>query len=148
MRIYKIAVLIVIFIVAISNLYAKEAKNTTTVMIAGSYKAPKSLQAKNTIILRGSTEGEFVEVVIKGTIRNFEFTKIEWDTKKNDLVEKETIRKYNILKDKTIVIKTYRPEGIPFERIKWQSISGQKYLYNIHEDGKDNSKRYKEFVLK
>ncbi len=103
--------------------------------IRGYYEPPESLNHKNTIVLDGLLEGEFVEVVVNGEIKDFEHIKLEWDEKTSELVEKECINKFEIIKDKKIVIKTYMPEGIPCEKIKWKSSSGKSYEHIIMQYG-------------
>ncbi len=47
--------------------------------------------------------------------------------------EKEVVKRFEKLKDQIVVIKTYQPEGIPSEKIKWKSRSGKAYEYVISE---------------
>ena len=102
------------------------------VIIKALYEKPLSLKDENTVFLEGLAEGEeYIEMTVRGEIFDFEQIKLEWD--ENDIKEKETVRKIEKLKDQTIVIKTYQPEGIPVEKIKWKSRSGKTYEYIISE---------------
>jgi|BioPla2DNA2_1021312.scaffolds.fasta_scaffold16465_3 hypothetical protein len=102
------------------------------VIIKALYEKPLSLKDENTVFLEGLAEGEeYIEMTVRGEIFDFEQVKLEWD--ENDIKEKETVRKIEKLKDQTIVIKTYQPEGIPVEKIKWKSRSGKTYEYIISE---------------
>jgi len=56
--------------------------------------------------------------------------------------------KFDRLQNQTIVIKTYMPEGIPFEKVKWQSKSGKEYELIIAENSLDGmTENTWEFIL-
>lgn len=104
------------------------------VIIKTSYEKPLSLNDKNTILLEWIIEWEeYIEIIIKGEILNFEQVELSWDESINSLKEKEVIKRIKKLKDQIIVIKTYQPEGIPSEKIKWKSRDGKTYEYIISE---------------
>lgn len=109
------------------------------VTIKGYQKEPASMSSKNSIILKGLSEGEFVEVLVSGEIQNFEHIRLEWDAEKNELVEKEVLSRFDKLTDQAVIIKTYMPEGIPSEKLKWQSLSGKSYEFVIQANGKDGN---------
>ena len=142
-----------VFLFSASGLYVEGADgstqktNPTVVTIRGYYNEPQSIRNKNTIILEGVSDGEFVEIVIKGIVFEFQLVRLVWDDNKNDIVEKEIIYKIDVLKDKIVVIKTYMPEGIPFEKIKWKSATCKQYEFVIHEDCSDDFKGFWEFIL-
>lgn len=118
------------------------------VTIKGYYEQPASLDNDNTIVLHGLSEGEFVEIVIQGEVYNFEHVRLEWDQNESQLIEKEIINSYNKLSNQTVVIRTYMPEGIPMEKIKWKSSTGKDYEYVISEYGLENGGDGKqEFIL-
>jgi hypothetical protein len=117
------------------NLKGKIIENKVT--IKGFYEEPESLKNKQTIVINGVSEGEFVEIVVEGEIIDFEHIKIEWDANQNSIKEKETLKRFDKLINQTLIIKTYMPEGIPSERVKWKSASGKAYEYTIQEDGMD-----------
>lgn len=108
------------------------------VVIKGYYDRPVSMGDKNTVIFSGLSEGEFVEILVQGEIRDFEHVRLEWDENKKDLIEKEIINRIDKAANQAIVIKTYMPEGIPSEKIKWKSMSGKDYEYIIQECGMDD----------
>ncbi len=109
----------------------------TKVKIIGYYEEPNSIHDEDTIILEGVLEGEFVEVDIKGEIFEFEDIRLEWDSETEDLVEVEVIHKIDSLKDQKVIIKTYMPEGIASEKIRWKSQKGEITEFIINENGKD-----------
>jgi len=111
------------------------ASNTKEeVTIKTSYEKPLSLKDKNTIFLDGLQAGEeYIEVIVNGEILNFEQIALIWDESKNVLKEKETVKSIKKLKNQTLVIGTYQPEGIPSEKIKWKSRTGKTYEYIIAE---------------
>lgn len=93
---------------------------------------PLSLEDKNTILLDGLQKGEeYIEVIVKGEIFDFEQIALLWDESKEELKEKETVKSIEKLENQTLVIKTYQPEGIPSEKIKWKSKTGKTYEYII-----------------
>lgn len=110
-----------------------ENENKSKVIIKRYYTEPLSLKEADTLILNGLSSGEFVEVIIEGTIKDFQHVELEWDSEKSDLVEKRVINQFDKLENKVIVIKTYLPEGIPLEKIKWKSPSGKAYEFIISE---------------
>ena len=110
-----------------------ENMEASDVIINTYYEEPLSLANDETIILKGLSDGEFVEVIVKGEISDFELIELKWDEEKNDVVEAGVIHSLNQIKDKTIVIKTYAPEGIPFEKIKWKTLDGEIHEYIIAE---------------
>lgn len=106
------------------------------VIIKGFYKEPPSLYFEKTKTLKGVSMGEFVEIKIHGTIKDFKHVKIEMGSA-GDLLETEILNEFEQLIDQTLIIKTFMPEGIPMEKIKWKSLSGKEYEFFIAEDGID-----------
>ncbi len=126
----------------------QEGKVKSTVIIKGYYDKPSSIEDKDTIVLEGLSEGEFIEIIVKGKIEKFQHIRLEWNDYKNDLVEKETINKLDQIKNQTIVIKTYMPEGMPSEKIKWSSLSGKEYEFIVVENSLgDKNENVWEFEL-
>jgi len=105
------------------------------VVINTYYEEPDSLKDKNTIILNGLMEGEFIEFIVEGEIKDFKHVELVWDEKENALVEKSIINKFDKLTNQTIVIKTYLPDGIPSEKIVWKTLSGKTYEFVIAQNG-------------
>lgn len=104
------------------------------VMIKASYEKPLSFGYKNTVFLNGLLDGEeYIEVVVKGEVFDFEQVALIWDESKNDLKEKETVKRIEKLINQTLIIKTFQPEGIPSEKLKWKSRTGKTYEYIVHE---------------
>jgi len=68
-------------------------------------------------------------------IYEFEFLSLIWNDEEKILVEDKLIKYFDKLNNKVIVIKTYLPEGIPLEKIKWKSPSGKAYEFIIREEG-------------
>lgn len=149
LKIVAVWLLIAICIASVSILISKKAKEAyvSKVTIRGYYEEPESIRSKETIVLKGVLEGEFIEVKVNGTIKDFMLVRLEWDGIKNDVVEKEVVHRIGILKDKTLVIKTYMPEGIPSERLKWKSLSGKQYEFTIAEDLSDESEHFWEYLM-
>lgn len=119
-------------------LAASSTKSNTQedVTIKSSCEKPLSLTNKETILLEGLQDGEeYIEVIVNGDIFDFEQIAVIWDESKNELVEKETVKSIEKIAYQTLVIKTYQPEGIPGEKIKWKSRTGQVYEYIIQQDG-------------
>ncbi|QLG45903.1 hypothetical protein [Costertonia aggregata] len=106
------------------------------VIIKQYYKKPPSTQKKNSILLKGVSEGEFIEIKIQGLIKDFEHIKLEMGND-GDLYEIKTLNKFEQLSNQTLIIKSVIPEGIPMEKIKWKSLSDKEYEYIIAENGKD-----------
>jgi len=127
---------------------AAQSSSQTTVTIRGYYEEPKSISNSNTIVIKGVSKGEFIEVVIEGVIREFQLVRLGWDDKSNNIVEKEIIHEINEVQDQTVVIKTYMPEGIPFEKIKWKSITGKDYEFTICEEFSPDFPGFWKFVCK
>jgi len=139
--------ILVIWQIKTKDIKAPQDTKASKVTIRGYYEEPESIHAKETIILKGVLAGEYIEVKIEGTIEDFELVRLEWDDLKNDLVEKEVIHRIEKLNDQTLVIKTYMPEGIPSEKLKWESLSGKQYEFIVSEDLSDDSEHLWEYVL-
>ena len=107
-----------------------------SLIIEGFYKEPPSFHDKKTTILKGVSEGEFVEIKIQGCIKDFEHVKLEIGSA-GDLFEAEILHKFEQLSNQIVIIKTYIPEGIPMEKIKWKSLSDKEYEFIIAEDGQN-----------
>lgn len=125
-----------------AGIYNQEENDKSQVIIKGYYDQPSSIKSKETVVLKGVSEGEFVEILVQGEIRDFEHLRLEWDAAKNTLLEKDTLNKFDKLTNQIIVISTYIPEGIPAEKIKWKSVNGKSYEYIIQEyslDDKNNA---------
>lgn len=134
----KLIVLLIVLISLVGCTLDKNIHEDNTlqdeIIIKSSYEKPLSLKDENTIILNGLMEGdEYIEITVNGEILDFEHVSVVWDENKDDLEEKETVKKIEKLKDQTLVIKTYQPEGIPSEKIKWKSRTGKSYEYIIQE---------------
>lgn len=123
--------------ISISEPSASNSNTSNTqedVTIKASYEKPLSLTKKDTILLEGLLKGEeYIEVIVNGEIFDFEQVALVWDAAKNELKEKETVKRIEKLSNQTLVIKTYQPEGIPTEKIKWKSRAGKSYEYIIQE---------------
>lgn len=104
------------------------------VVINTYHEEPASIKDKNIIILNGLMKGEFVEIVVDGEIKDFKHVELKWDDKQNTLIETRIIDKFDKLTNQAVVIKTYIPEGIPSEKIKWNTISGKSFEFIIAED--------------
>ncbi|HBW36642.1 hypothetical protein [Desulfosporosinus sp. BICA1-9] len=105
----------------------------SNVAIKTYYEEPASLKDKNTVILNGLLKGEFVEVVVEGEIKDFKHVELKWDDRQSELIETRVINKFETLTNKTIVIQTYLPDGIPSEKIEWKTISGKVNEFIIAE---------------
>ncbi len=106
------------------------------VTIKVSTEIPQSLTNQNTILLDGLLEGgEYIEVIVKGEIFDFEQISVVWEESKSELVEKETVKKIEKLANQPLVIKTSLPEGIPSEKLKWKSRTGKIYEYILQYNG-------------
>jgi len=124
-------------------------KNSTmdnTLTIEGFYEAPLSLQDESTIVIKGMSEGEYIECIIQGEIKNFELVKLKIDDDSGELVESEVLHCFEQLSNQTLIIKTYLTEGIPVEKIKWESTTGKQFDCVIAEDGRDGGLK-KQFKL-
>lgn len=113
---------------------SSNVSTTQEVIIKASYEKPLSLEDKNTLQLDGLQEGkEYIEVIVVGEISDFELISLSWDDGKNELVEKDTVKSIKKIENQTLVIKTYQPEGIPAEKLKWKSKTGNTYEYIIND---------------
>jgi len=120
------------------------------VIIKTYYEKPVSLKNKDTILLKGVQQGEeYIEVTVIGEIFDFEQITLTWDESKSELKEKEVVKSFKSFKNQTLVIKTYQPEGIPTEKIKWKSTTGKTYEYLIAESSLDKTgNNTKKFEMK
>lgn len=141
-------ILMMILIVGCTYNESYHIDENCRVIIKGYYDKPESMDEKSTIIIEGILSGEFIEIVVHGEIYYFEHVSLEWDENKNELVEKEIMNRFNKLTNQTVVIKTYMPEGIPSEKIKWKSDTGKAYEFIISDYSLDGeTENVFEFVL-
>ena len=111
------------------------AQEKSSVTINCYYDEPAGFGDKNAIILDGELKNEYVEIIIQGKVKEFEYLEVEYDAKKNEFIEKGLKAKYSSLENKTVFVKTNLPEGIPSEKIKWKSEKGKEYEYIIWDYG-------------
>jgi hypothetical protein len=126
-----------------SSMASSTAKKDTdnskvSVTISSYYDEPKSAKDKDTIILGDASNREYVEIIIRGKIKDFELVNLEYDDSKNEVVEKERRNQIKELENKTVVIKTILAETIPSQKVKWKSEKGKVYEYVIVDNGKDS----------
>jgi hypothetical protein len=124
--------------------------NTQTIQkvsVKSFYTKPQISNDKEIINLIGNQRnGEYVVINITGTINNFEFFEVEYDMNSQKLIETKIINKISSVTNKYILINTVLPEGIPFEKISWESVSGRKYELILSEGGIDAGIN-QEFIL-
>lgn len=111
------------------------AQKKSTVTINCYYKEPAGFSDKNAIIIAGELKNEYVEIIIQGTVKEFEYLAVEFDADKNEFIENGLKAKYSSLENQTVYIKTNLPEGIPSELIRWKSEQGKEYEYIIRDYG-------------
>lgn len=147
-KVWSIIVLVLVIAVAAGLYFGRNmfAPGQTTVTIRRYYEEPESLRSDDTVVLSVDNQGEFAEVVVDGTIRDFQLVRLEWDDQTGDMVETEVIHNIGEIKDQTVVMKTYFPEGIPGEKLKWQSTSGKEYDFIIQEEFGEDFPGYWEFI--
>lgn len=118
------------------------------VTIEGHYMEPISLSDNETIVLEGLQIGEFVEFIVYGEIKNFKHMKIAYNSDGDSFSEVKELNSYDVLSDQTIVIKTYMPEGIPSELIKWESMDGEIFEFYISDyDLSRDSVKILEYIM-
>jgi len=96
------------------------------------YSEPDALNDPNAIIWNSTASGEYIEVIIKGNVNDFEIVSLGFD-ENSDLVENDILFSLPKVNNKTVIISTYQPEGIPFEMIRWKNTNGKVYKYLIQE---------------
>lgn len=111
------------------------AQKKPSVTINCYYDEPAGFSDKNAIIIAGELKNEYIEIIIQGTVKEFEYLAVDFDAEKNDFIETGLKAKYSSLENKTVFIKTNLPEGIPSEKIKWKSEQGKEYEYIIRDYG-------------
>lgn len=119
-----------------SNSFISGAENNTQgkVVIKVSYEKPISLKNKSTIFLDGVLKGdEYIEVIVRGKIFDFEQVELMSNQFENGLKEKATVKSIKKIENNTLIIKTKQSEWIPAEKIKWKSSSGKTYEYVIYD---------------
>ncbi len=111
------------------------AQKKPSVTINCYYEEPAGYGDKNAIVLGDVLKNHYVEIIIQGKVKEFEYLEVEFDAEKNKLIETGLKAKYTSLDNKTVYIKTDLPEGIPSEKIKWKSEQGKEYEYIIRDYG-------------
>ncbi len=86
-------------------------------------------------LLAGPEEGEYLEMRVSGTIYDVEHVVLAWDEETNSLVEIEVLNRIELIRDGSLLLKTYFPEGIPREKIRWYDAEGKLYRHLVQEAG-------------
>ena len=110
--------ILTILIIITANLSIYSANKENEVVITGTYMAPESFTSSETIRWDSKRGSEYLEIIINGKILDFEIVSLHWEN--DNLAEKSqkfTIKK---IENKTIILVTSLPEGLPSERIKWK----------------------------
>ncbi|QNU67902.1 hypothetical protein EHE19_005490 [Ruminiclostridium herbifermentans] len=118
---------------SMSSQTATQKKSTVTINCY--YEEPAGFSDKNAIKIERELKNDFVEVIIQGKVKEFEYIEVEFDADKNEFLEKGLKAKYSSLDNKTVYIQTNLPEGIPSEMIRWKSEKGKEYEYIIRDYG-------------
>ena len=132
-----ILALIFLQIFALSGCDSKK-KDDTVVTIRTYYQPPESMKDKDSIILQGAGSGEYLEISVAGKIFDFTNLTLSWDENKMEFIEEDIINQLKEVENKTIILETYLPEGIPQEKITWELSDGEKFEHLVAEDGKGN----------
>lgn len=111
------------------------AQKKPSVTINAYYDEPASYSDENSIIWGDVLKNEYVEVIIQGKVIDFEYLHVDYDDKTKEFVENGLKGKYSTLENKTVVIRTDLPEGIPSEKLKWKNEQGKEFEYIIRDYG-------------
>lgn len=123
----KIFLTVLFLVASISQLVSSDTENS--VILRGAYLPPESLENPETIIWECEYKGEYLEVIVTGKILNLQLVNLSFE--ENDLVEKSQLFLLDKVEDKTIVLLTSLPSGMPYEKLKWTDMSGKEFEYLI-----------------
>jgi len=124
---------------------SNQFSNINQVVLTQYYNKPLSYFDKESIIIKGSDKGEFIEIKVEGIIRDFEYFTLKMEDSGN-LIESELITKFKQISNQTLIIECSIPGGIPFEKIKWKNINFKEFEFIISENGLHHN-RQKIFFL-
>lgn len=103
------------------------------VIIKVYYKKPVTKIDDKTVFFKGVSSGEYLEIIIKGEITNFKVSEIKFNNNLTfDIIK--NIKEFPSLKNQTIFIETYLPEGIPSEKLTWIDINGKIQTWLIGQN--------------
>ncbi len=104
------------------------------VTINGYYRKPVDKINEDVILLENASSHEYIEIIVIGEIINFKYIEIDFNDN-NDFDFVRIINEFPTIKDKTIFIGSYMPEGAPSEKIEWIDVNGKKQEWMIAEPG-------------
>ena len=132
------SLIILIILAAVFPAFAA-GEDLPSVEIRMYHSEPFSMARPETDILWGPHEGEFLELTIKGEIRNFRHSIGKFDWESEEIKDEVTINHLYRVKDSVIVISTFLPVGIPVEKLDWSDLDGNQYEFIIKagSDGTD-----------
>ncbi|MFZ5967834.1 MAG: hypothetical protein ACOYVK_11760 [Bacillota bacterium] len=87
------------------------------------------VESYDKVKLNGLGSGETLEIQVIGSIYNFQLLEVKYDKERNAFVESRVLYNLEEVRNQSVIIETYLPEGMPVEKIKWTDEKG-----DIHED--------------
>ncbi len=87
------------------------------------------------IIEFGEDAYEVVSFQVEGTIYNFKWSNIEWNSDASDYEVTDLIEAVNEVKDRRVNIRTMLPEGLPHQLVQWENSKGEVFEVVLHYDG-------------
>jgi hypothetical protein len=113
---------------------ADEALGSTRVAIMAFSEDPGAW-GYNTIDLQGPSGEDYIVVVVEGEIYNFQLVELTYNADTGMMEEVSIIHQIDYVTDQSVVINTAWACGMPQEKIKWQSVSGNVYEWVIQTYG-------------
>jgi len=108
--------------------------NAQSVSIVGS-NIDNMVEEYEEIEIDGVGSGELFKARVIGSIYDFQLVELDWDNDSNKFVEVKTAKEMDEVRNKTIIIKTTLPCGMPVEKIKWKDGEGTSHELFLANDG-------------
>ncbi len=108
--------------------------NGQSISIIGN-NADKLVESYDEVMVDGVGNGEIFKVKVIGSIYDFRLIEVKYDNEINDFVEDKVLHHLDEVRNQSVVIETYFPEGMPNEKIKWLDETGKANEVFLSYDG-------------
>lgn len=96
---------------------------------------PYELENSVIIDFKESNNSESLYIDVIGEIFDFTISVLVFDNETFEVSIGEELFYLDSVKNKTLVVKTSLPEGMPSEVITWKNSTGKSFRYNIQQSG-------------
>lgn len=105
------------------------------VIINEHYSYPDELEISETIQWNTNSSSEYISFKVQGEIIDFTVSVANFDNETFEMSQGEQLYYIEKVSNRTILLKTGIPEGIPYEMITWKNSQGKEFRKFIQSSG-------------